>query len=401
MTEHKKLPKGWKRVKLTEPHIAEVDPRTSSPRNWDRNHPVSFLPMALVDEMNGIVHKFEKVPFASCKKGKRRFQNRDILFAKITPCVQNGKIAYIDELNDPVGFGSNEFFVLRAGTDLSAEYLWFFLRTHNVIKAAAASITGTSKRQRVPSTFWDSLHIPLPPLAEQKQIVDVLRQADAIRRKRAEACRLADQIILSLFLDMFGDPVTNKKNWPVEPIGNLLAPEIERVNPKKGFPEKEFTYIEIGNIDNRKFRIVEPKRILGQDAPSRARQVVRTGDILYSMTRPNLRNIAVVTEEHDGAIATTGFAILRPKRTADTAFIFEIVRGSVFTDVMTRLAEEKSLYPAVDELKIMRFPVITPPSGHREQFAANYDFLTNLIANTQQAGTEGENLFTALLSRIF
>ena len=231
--------------------------------------------------------------------------------------------------------------------------------------------------------------------------MEVLRQADAIRRKRADARRLADQILPALFLDMFGDPITNPKNWPVEPIGDLLAPEIERVNPKKAFPDEEFTYIEIGNIDNQLFRIVEPKRILGQDAPSRARQVVRTGDVLYSMTRPNLRNIAVVPEEHDGAIATTGFAILRPKRQTDTAFIFEIVKNPVFTDAMARFAEAKSLYPAVDEPEIRRFPVMTPPGGHREQFAANYDFLSDLKANTHQAGPDAERLFSVLLTRAF
>lgn len=229
MTKRKKLPKGWRWATLTDPVIAEIDPKTPLPREWSVDRLVSFLPMALVDETSGTVRAFEEVPLASCKKGKRRFQQGDVLFAKITPCVQNGKLAYIEDLNDPVGFGSTEFYVLRAGVDLSAEYLWFYLRTSRVIEAAVSSFTGTSGRQRVPSTFWDSLRIPLPrTLAEQERIVEVLRQADAIRRKRAEARRLADQILPALFLDMFGDPTTNPRNWPVEPFEHVLKDETRK-----------------------------------------------------------------------------------------------------------------------------------------------------------------------------
>jgi len=246
-----------------------------------------------------------------------------------------------------------------------------------------------------------SIEIPLPPLAVQERIVEILQQADTIRRKRAEARRLADQILPALFLDMFGDPATNPKGWPVEPIGNMLAPEIERVNPSKACPDEEFTYIEIAHVDNIQFRIVKPKRLLGRNAPSRARQVVRTGDVLYSMTRPNLRNIAVVPEELNGAIATTGFAILRPKQIDDTAFVFEMVKNPVFTNAMARFAEAKSLYPAVDETEIRRYKIMTPPHGLRAQFAKNYEFLSGLDTNTRQGNGASGSLFSVLLSRAF
>ena len=91
MTTRKKLPKGWRWATLAEPGIAEIDPKTPPPRDWSVNRLVSFLPMALVDEARGTVREFEEAPFASCKKGKRRFQQGDVLFAKITPCVQNGR----------------------------------------------------------------------------------------------------------------------------------------------------------------------------------------------------------------------------------------------------------------------------------------------------------------------
>ncbi len=261
--------------------------------------------------------------------------------------------------------------------------------------------THGSTMKHITKEVLNEQEILLPPLAVQERIVEVLQQADLIRRKRAEARRLADHILPALFLDMFGDTATNPKGWPVESIGNLLAPEIERVNPEKAFPDEEFTYIEIAHIDNVQSRIVTPKRLLGRNAPSRARQVVKTDDVLYSMTRPNLRNIAVVPEKLDGAIATTGFAILRPKKPRDTAFIFEIAKNPAFTHAMAHLAEAKSLYPAVDEPEIRNYKIMTPPHGLRAQFAENYEFLAALDTNTRQSNGTSDSLFGNLLSRAF
>lgn len=241
--------------------------------------------------------------------------------------------------------------------------------------------------------------IPLPPLPVQERIVQILQKADEIRRKRKEALELADKILPALFLEMFGDPATNPKGWPVGPLNDLLDPAIERVNPARAFPEEEFTYIEIGSIND--FKIIAPKRLQGSEAPSRARQVVRTGDILYSMTRPNLRTIAIVSEEHDRAICSTGFAVLRPKYPEDAAFIFEIVRSGYFTEAMSRLAEGKSLYPAVDEGQVRQFRVMQPPKAARAHFGKVINQLFTVESTSCLEADISNALFASLLSRAF
>ena len=241
--------------------------------------------------------------------------------------------------------------------------------------------------------------ILLPPLPVQERIVEILRKADEIRRKRKEALTIIDGLRRALFSDIFGDPATNVKNWPLAPLGELLDAAIERVNPAKAFPDEEFTYIEIASV--RDFKIQETKRLLGVEAPLRARQVVRTGDVLYSMTRPNLRNIAIVTEEYDGGICTTGFAVLRPKRPEDTHFIGEVVRSRYFTDAMTRLAEAKSLYPAVDESQIRQFRVIQPPPPVRAHFGKLLDRLSRISSAIYVATENADAVFSSLLARAF
>lgn len=241
--------------------------------------------------------------------------------------------------------------------------------------------------------------VTIPPLPVQERIVEVLQKADDVRRKRKEAVELAAIIRRALFDDAFGDPEVNPHGWPLGPLNDLLQPEIERVNPARAFPDQEFRYIEIAGIND--FRIMETKGILGIDAPSRARQVVRTGDVLYSLTRPNLRNIAVVPDELDGAICTTGFAVLRPRSPEDSSFVFEIVKSDYFTQAMSRFAEAKSLYPAVDEPQVRRFPIIQPPSPARAHFGAVVGQLEQVALSSRFYFEATEGLFTSLLSRAF
>ena len=126
-----------------------------------------------------------------------------------------------------------------------------------------------------------------------------------------------------------------------------------------------------------------------------------TGDVLYSMTRPNLRNIAVVPDELDGEICTTGFAVLRPRLPEDTAFIFEIVKSNFFTEAMSRLAEAKSLYPAVDEVQIRQFPVIQPPTPIRAHFGRAISQLMRVTSSSGSSFIVSEAMFNSLLSRSF
>ena len=106
--------------------------------------PVSFVPMAAVDERWGEVAHREDRPYAEVAKGYTSFQDGDVLFAKITPCMENGKVAIARDLTNGLGFGSTEFFVLRPGTSVLGEYLFFFLRRQGFREQAKRHFTGTA-----------------------------------------------------------------------------------------------------------------------------------------------------------------------------------------------------------------------------------------------------------------
>lgn len=132
-----------------------------------------------------------------------------------------------------------------------------------------------------------------------------------------------------------------------------------------------FAYIDIGSLDREAKRIVLPQNLAGSNAPSRARKVVREGDVLVSMTRPNLNAVALVSHELDAQIASTGFDVLRPIL-VDPRWIFYTVRTKAFVDAMSELVQG-ALYPAVRSKDVRGFPTRLAPLPEQQRIADKLD----------------------------
>jgi type I restriction enzyme S subunit len=139
------------------------------------------------------------------------------------------------------------------------------------------------------------------------------------------------------------------------PLGDLCAPRVSQDGPKG---RREFVYVDISSIDRETKQIVDPKTLPASKAPSRARQVLKRGDVLVSMTRPNLNAVAIVPPSLDGAIGSTGFHVLRAKDT-DPAFLFYAVQTPAFIDAMCQKVQG-ALYPAVRPRDISSFCIPCP-----------------------------------------
>ncbi|MDP3785100.1 MAG: restriction endonuclease subunit S [bacterium] len=165
--------------------IAEVNPRKdfSSLKTSDD---VSFVPMDSVDEITGTITKKQTKKLGAVSKGYTFFRNGDVIFAKITPCMENGKCAVAKELTNGMGFGSTEFYVIRAKDDILPEYLWLFLRQEKVRSEAKTHFTGAAGHKRVPKDFMENLEIPVPikndkpDMAEQKRIVSEFEKVSVL-----------------------------------------------------------------------------------------------------------------------------------------------------------------------------------------------------------------------------
>ena len=175
------LPKGW--VEATLKDLCEFNPKHDP--EIDRATTVSFIPMPAVDEMTGsIVDRSTIRPLSEVWKGYTHFADADVIFAKITPCMENGKIAVARDLENGMACGSTEFHVLRSKGAVEPDFAWRFLRQRSYRQLAERSMTGAVGQRRVPKSFLEATVLPLPPLAEQKRIVAKL---DALNAKSARA----------------------------------------------------------------------------------------------------------------------------------------------------------------------------------------------------------------------
>lgn len=118
----------------------------------------------------------------------------------------------------------------------------------------------------------------------------------------------------------------------ISTIGDVIKSKVDQGLPKD---QDEFTYIDIGSIDTRLKKIAAAKRLPTDEAPSRARQRLQPGDVLVSMTRPNLNAVAQVSPEFEGSIASTGFCVLRANG-VDSTWLFYRVQANDFIDSMVQ-----------------------------------------------------------------
>ena len=183
--QQRELPSGWRSVRLGE--VCEINPRRRDITRRDVE-PTSFVPMESVDAEMGVISEIRKRPFADVKKGYTYFEDGDVLFAKITPCMQNGKHAIAHSLIEGIGFASTEFHVIRPAKGILADWIHHFVRQPAVLHDATNHFTGAVGQQRVPDDFLKSLEIPLPPLDEQRRISGLLReQMAAVEKARTAA----------------------------------------------------------------------------------------------------------------------------------------------------------------------------------------------------------------------
>lgn len=166
--------KGWGLTTLGK--CCELNPKR--PKNIDDDLLVSFVPMPAVSE-DGRIDTTEIKPYAEVKKGFTYFAENDVLFAKITPCMENGKGCIAEGLSNGTGAGSTEFHVLRPIAGRSNPYWLYILTMHETFRTAARkSMTGTGGQLRVPIGFLDNYPITMPPIDLQEEFETMVRQSD-------------------------------------------------------------------------------------------------------------------------------------------------------------------------------------------------------------------------------
>ena len=164
------IPESWEWVKLGD--LVEINPKNK----LDDNLEVSFVPMNLIEAGYSNRHAQESRSWKDVKKGFTHFAENDVALAKISPCFENKKSAIMKKLKNGYGAGTTELFVFRPLSVLLVSYLLWIVKSDNFIQAGTGNFSGVVGQQRLSRDVVENYPIPLPPVAEQKRIVDRIEE---------------------------------------------------------------------------------------------------------------------------------------------------------------------------------------------------------------------------------
>lgn len=178
--------------------------------------------------------------------------------------------------------------------------------------------------------------------------------------------------------------MTQPEKGSAVPFDKVTEPKVDQGGP---LAAGEFTYVDISSVDNKLKRITEYKTLAVEAAPSRAKQRLKSGDVLVSMTRPNLNAVAIVPPELDGAIGSTGFHVLRATEGTEPHWLYYAVQTKDFISAMSELVQG-ALYPAVRPKDIRAFEIPHPPLDQQKRIVAKiekqFSRLDEAVANLKR-----------------
>ena len=275
-------PQGWREVPILD--VCQLNPSLSRDEWPSDDTLVSFVPMSAVDEGRGVIAAVEERPFAEVRKGYTPFRDGDVLFAKVTPCMENGKAAIAQGLRQGIGFGSTEFHVLRPNPALIApEYVFHFVRQPWFRQQAASAFIGTGGLQRVPPGFFKRVKLPLPPLPEQQRIVEVLRESDSLAQAKRRVPRGFDELIQARYRAQFGRYFSPQGLLNPARIGEHLESAQYGVSEAMG-ESGSHAVLRMNSLTTSGWLDLSDLKYIDLSAQDAAATELRDGDLLFNRT---------------------------------------------------------------------------------------------------------------------
>ena len=360
------LPTGWRRVRLGE--VCEINPRRPLLNRSD-SAPTSFIPMESVDAQSGVVSDTRTRPYIEVKKGYTYFAEDDVLFAKITPCMQNGKHAIARGLIDGIGFGTTEFHVLRPKDLIIPEMIWYFLRQPSVLIDATEHFTGAVGQQRLPENYVSNLDIPLPPLAEQRRIAAVLKEqmaavekARAAAQARLEAVKALPAAFLRQVFPQPDQPLPSGWRWVK--LGEVIEIASGQVDPKEPC-YRDLPHVNGENIESGTGRLMAI-RSAAEDQMTSGKYLFEAGVVLYSKLRPYLKKAAIA--DFRGLCSADMYPILPKPDELTLPFLLQILLSESFT-TYAESESQRARMPKLNRDQLLAYSAPVPPLSEQRRIA--------------------------------
>jgi len=253
------------------------------------DYEVSFVSMPMVSETGNIDTSTVR-QFGEVKKGFTYFEEDDVLFAKITPCMENGKGAIARGLMNGIGFGSTEFHVLRPNKEhISSEWLYYLTSWDVFRRQCEKNMTGSAGQKRVPKGFLEKYAVNIPSLEEQAHQAAVLDKVSGLIALRKKQLQKLDELVKARFVEMFGDLKSNDKSWRESRIDEVCEMIVDCVNKTAPTVEDKTQYKMLRTTNVKKGRIdTDNVRFVEKDTFEKwtRRAIPRKGDIVLTREAP-------------------------------------------------------------------------------------------------------------------
>ena len=297
--------------------------------------------------------------------------DRKLVANSIFICMSNGskqhvgKVAFIPEDMD-YAFGGFMGLIVPS-SEVSAKYVFYACQS-SAYRSFLSQVGNGIGITNLRFSDMEKFEFPVPSLADQQRIVAELDLLSGIVEKKNAQLRTLERLAESLLIETFGNLIANDRNWRMGTLNEFIEDKKRILRATKFYkPDEVVHYIDISSIDNKAHSMTSTTEFVFNEAPSRAQQIVQNGDVLVSMVRPNLRNVAIVSSEDKNLVASSGFCVLR-SLSSNGEFLKQLVLSDFFTDyLLTRVSGAN--YPAVREEDIKECKLGIPPAELQLEFS--------------------------------
>ncbi|WP_330924277.1 restriction endonuclease subunit S [Candidatus Sororendozoicomonas aggregata] len=288
---------------------------------------------------------------------------------------------------------------LKPQPTLDALYLWYFIKVNK--RQLESEGTGSTFKQ-VSRSHVENWKIPLPPLPEQKRIAAILDKADQLRQKRQQAITLADDFLRSVFLDMFGDPVTNPKGWERVSIDciALKVTDGEHQTPKR--EDRGYKLLSARNIQQGYINTTTEKvDYVGEKEFQRIskRLTIEQGDVLISCSG-TIGRVSVNTLNEQFCLVRS-VAVIKLDRTKVLPNYLMVFLQTVYLQLVMQKEANSSSQKNLFQNQIKKLKILTPPIEQQEIFVAKYQKYSTIKSKIQDISHVDNTLFNALSQKAF
>jgi type I restriction enzyme S subunit len=399
------LPEGWEWRTLSE--ISDINPHRPAILRSD-NAPTSFVPMSAVDEVDGRFVEVQIRPYGEVKRGFTYFEEDDVVFAKITPSMQNGKAAIARGLIDRFGFGTTEFHVLRPHRGVLPKWIHRYIRREAFREEAKQHFRGAVGQQRVPQDFLESCPIPMPypgnPTKSSETQRRIVARLDALFAELAEARALHTTIqedtgrLMEAMLRQVFDEVNDKfERRRLEELTTKIGSGSTPRGGQSVYKDSGIPFIRSLNVRWNEFSLTDLAFIDEETHQRMNATEVHSGDILLNITGASIGRACCMPEEICPANVNQHVSIIRPAKNGGLVSRFLMYwLTSPPTQEFINTTQAGATRQALTKAQIEGFQVPVPPREIQEQIVSYLDRFALEIGDMRTTQAENKTLLTQI-----